>query len=230
MRVDIRVYGILDPAATPGADLPTLARLAAHGGVTLLQYRDKSADGRLFVERARGVLAALAGTNVPLLINDRVDVAIAVGAQGVHLGQDDILPKDARDILGPTKIIGRTLNNETDIRAMVQEPVDYGCVSGVFPTLHKDYPDPPMGIAGLARLALLSREIAPDIPVGAIAGITEVNAPQVIAAGADGVAVIGAIFNQSDPAGAARGLRAIVEEALFLRSREKGLGAPLPIG
>jgi thiamine-phosphate pyrophosphorylase len=229
MRADIRVYGILDPAATPCADLPMLARLAVRGGVTLLQYRDKSADGRLFVERARSILAALAGTSVPLLINDRIDVAIAVGAQGVHLGQDDILPRDAREMLGPTKIIGRTLNNEADVREMVHEPVDYGCVSGVFPTLHKNYPDPPMGIAGLARLALLSREIAPDIPVGAIAGITEVNAPQVIAAGADGVAVIGAIFNQLDPAGAARRLRDVVEEALSLRSREKGLGAPLPI-
>jgi thiamine-phosphate pyrophosphorylase len=227
MRVDIRVYGILDPAATPGADLPMLARLAAQGGVTLLQYRDKSADGRLFVERARGILAALAGTNVPLLINDRVDVAIAVGARGVHLGQDDILPRDAHEMLGPSKIIGRTLNNEADIRQMVGEPVDYACVSGVFPTLHKDYADPPMGIAGLARLALLSRDIAPDIPVGAIAGITEANAPQVIAAGADGVAVIGAIFNQLDPILAARRLRNVVEEALSRRSREKGLGAPL---
>src|SRR5271169_2926133 len=151
MRADIRVYGVLDPAATPGADLSSLARLAVEGGATLLQYRDKLADGRIFVERARAILAALAGCAVPLLINDRVDVALAAGAQGVHLGQDDILPKDARSILGMSAIIGRTLNNEADVRQMAGEPIDYGCVSAVFPTLHKDYADPPIGIEGLAR-------------------------------------------------------------------------------
>jgi thiamine-phosphate pyrophosphorylase len=221
MRADIRVYGVLDPAATPGADLASLARLAVRGGVTLLQYRDKSADGRVFVERTRAILAALAGSTVPLLINDRVDVAIASGAHGVHLGQDDILPRDAREMLDSSKIVGRTLNNEADIRQMAHEPVDYGCISGVFPTLHKDYADPPIGIEGLARLASLSREIAPGIPVGAIAGISEANASEVIAAGADGVAVIGAIFNQPDPIVATRRLRSLVEEALAKRARRE---------
>ena len=100
MTPDIRLYGILDPAATPEADLAILARLAAQGGATILQLRDKHSDGRAMVERARAILEALAGSGVALVINDRVDVALAAGAQGVHLGQSDINPEDARAMLG----------------------------------------------------------------------------------------------------------------------------------
>ncbi|SEC38871.1 thiamine-phosphate diphosphorylase [Rhizobiales bacterium GAS191] len=221
MSVDIRVYGILDPAATPGADLPTLAHLAAKGGATLLQYRDKHADGRLMVERARAILSALDGLGVPLLINDRVDVAMAAGAQGVHLGQSDILPADARAMLGSSAIIGRTITKESHIRAMASEPVDYGCIGGVFPTLNKDDAGTPIDVEGLARLAELAREITPSIPVGAIAGINEANAAQVIAAGAEGIAVIGAIFARPDPQAAAQALRRIVDGALAMRARRQ---------
>ena len=118
MAVDIRLYGILDPAATPGADLSSLARLAAKGGATILQYRDKLAEGRPMVERARSILEALSGTGVPLLINDRLDVALVSGAQGVHLGQADMSPRDARAQLGRAAIIGRTLTNEAHIAAL----------------------------------------------------------------------------------------------------------------
>ncbi|MFI5011061.1 MAG: thiamine phosphate synthase [Hyphomicrobiales bacterium] len=221
MAVDIRLYGILDPAATPDADLASLALVAAKGGATLLQYRDKLADGRLMVERARAILAALAGSGVPLLINDRVDVALAAGAQGVHLGQTDILPRDARPMLGPSAIIGRTLANEDHIGVMAGEPVDYGCIGGVFPTRNKDNADPPIGLDGLARLAALAHDKAPLIPVGAIAGITEANTAQVIGAGADGIAVIGAIFGRPDPLAATRALRRIVDGALGLRARKE---------
>ena len=219
MSVDIRVYGILDPAATPGADLAALARLAAHGGATLLQYRDKHADGRLMVERSRAILSALEGLGVPLLVNDRVDVAIAAGAQGVHLGQSDILPTDARAMLGGSAIIGRTITKDGHIRAMADEPVDYGCIGGVFPTVNKDHAEKPIGVEGLARLAAVAREITPQIPVGAIAGINETNAAEVIAAGATGIAVIGAIFSRPDPQVAAQKLRAIVDAALAARTR-----------
>jgi thiamine-phosphate pyrophosphorylase len=221
VTVDIRLYGILDPAATPGADLASLAHLAAKGGATILQYRDKLADGRVMVEHARAILAALKGTGVPLLINDRVDVALVAGAQGVHLGQTDILPRDARDLLGPSAIIGRTLSKEAHIRAMVNEPVDYACVGGVFATRNKDNADPPIGLDGLAHLVGLARDAARSLPVGAIAGITETNAAQVIAAGADGIAVIGAIFVRPDPFAAAQMLRRIVDGALAMRARKE---------
>lgn len=221
MSLDIRLYGILDPAATPGADLADLARLAAQGGATLLQYRDKRADGRLMVERTRAILAALAGSGVPLLVNDRVDVALAAGAQGVHLGQSDMLPADARAMLGSAAIIGRSLGNEADIRAMAAEPVDYGCIGAVFATRNKDDAEAPIGLEGLARLAALVRGAAPAIPVGAIAGIDQENAAQVIAAGAAGIAVIGAIFAQPSPLAAAQALRRIVDDALARRAGER---------
>ena len=231
MTLDIRLYGILDPAATPGADLASLAALAAKGGATILQYRDKHADGRIMVERARAILAALDGTGVPLLINDRVDVALVADAQGVHLGQTDILPRDARALLGPDAIIGRTLTSEAHIRAMAKEPIDYGCIGGVFATSNKENARAPIGIEGLARLlgiarllglALsgLARDATPALPLGAIAGITEANAAQVIATGADGIAVIGAIFARPDPLAAARMLRHIVDGALLMRKQK----------
>jgi len=220
MGVDIRLYGILDPAATPGADLSSLARLAAKGGATILQYRDKLAEGRVMVERARTILDALSGTGVPLLINDRLDVALVSGAQGVHLGQADILPRDARAQLGRSAIIGRTLANEAHIATLADEPVDYGCIGGVFATGNKTNANPPIGIAGLKRLLGLARAAVPGLPLGAIAGINEANAAQVITAGADGIAVIGAIFVRPDPLAAAQGLRRVVDGALALRLRE----------
>jgi thiamine-phosphate pyrophosphorylase len=218
MPVDIRLYGILDPAATPGADLATLAHIAAKGGATLLQYRDKLSDGRHMVEQARAILAALSGMGVPLLINDRVDVALAARAQGVHLGQTDILPRDARELLGKSAIIGRTLSKEAHIRAAANEPVDYGCIGGVFATRNKDNVDPPIGLDGLARLIGIARGAVPSLPVCAIAGITEGNAAKVIAAGADGIAVIGAMFVRPDPLAATQGLRRIVDGALAMRA------------
>lgn len=220
MAVDIRLYGILDPAATPGADLASLARLAARGGVTILQYRDKLAEGRVMVEQARAIRDALSGTGVPLLINDRLDVALVAGAQGVHLGQADILPRDARAQLGSSAIIGRTLTKEAHIAALAKEPVDYGCIGGVFATGNKTNANPPIGIPGLKHLSRIAREAAPGLPLGAIAGITEANAAQVITAGADGIAVIGAIFVRPDPLAAAQTLRRIVDGALQLRARE----------
>jgi thiamine-phosphate pyrophosphorylase len=221
MKSDIRLYGILDPAATPGADLAAFAHFAAKGGATILQLRDKLSDGRAMVERARAIIAKLSGTGVPLLINDRVDVAIAAGAQGVHLGQTDIEPKDARAMLGEDAIIGRTLTNETHIEAMRGEPVDYGVIGGVFPTRNKDDAGEPIGVDGLARLIELARSLKVTMPIGAIAGITETNAAQVIGAGADGIAVIGAIFSRPDPQSAAQGLRRIVDGALTMRASKK---------
>ena len=107
--LDISLYGILDPARSKGRPLPDLAAAAARGCATLLQYRDKSSDTRTMVEGSHDILEALEDFDVPLLINDRVDVAMAVGAHGVHLGQTDMLTEDARDLLGDEAIIGLTI-------------------------------------------------------------------------------------------------------------------------
>lgn len=211
--VDLRLYGIVDPERTQGRPLPDLARAAAAGGCTLIQYRDKRGDGRSLVENARALKEALAGTGVPLLVNDRVDVALAAGADGVHLGQSDMHPSDARRLLGRQAIVGLTLKTAAQADELFRLPVDYACIGGVFATTSKDSPDPPIGLDGLARVAFRAR-LAASVPVGAIAGIDNSNAGAVIAAGADGVAVISALFLADDPAAQARRLRAIVDAAL----------------
>ena len=129
--VDLRLYGIIDPERTGGRELVHLVREAVAGGATLIQYRDKRAAGRLLVERARALKATLAGTGVPLLVNDRVDVALAAEADGVHLGQDDMQPVVARRILGPRAIIGLTIKTAEQAEAAAALPIDYTCVGGI---------------------------------------------------------------------------------------------------
>jgi thiamine-phosphate pyrophosphorylase len=152
------------------------------------------------------------------LINDHIDVALAAQADGVHLGREDLDPRAARQLLGPDAIIGATVRADFDVAALAPGIVDYVCIGGVFATASKDNPDPPIGLSGLSRLARLTRERVPGIPVGAIAGITERNAADVIGAGADGIAVVSAITVAPDPREAARDLRAIVDNAKVLRS------------
>jgi thiamine-phosphate pyrophosphorylase len=214
--VDLRLYAIIDPERTRGRSLVDLVRTAVAGGATLIQYRDKRADGRLLVDRARALKTALAGTGVRLLVNDRVDVALAAGTDGVHLGQDDIHPADARRVLGPGAIIGLTLKTADQADAIVALPVDYSCVGGVFATLSKHNPELPIGLDGLARVVQRARR-AKHAPVAAIAGIDASNAQAMIEAGADGIAVISALFMADDPEAEARRLRALVDRALVER-------------
>jgi thiamine-phosphate diphosphorylase len=214
--VDLRLYGIIDPVWTGGRPLVDLANAAVTGGCTLIQYRDKSDDVRKMVESARALKSALAKTGVPLLINDRVDVAIASGADGVHLGQTDMHPADARRLLGPSAIIGLTVKTPGQADETFRLPVDYTCIGGIFTTGSKVNEDAPVGLEGLSRIAFRAR-LASGAPVGAIAGITVANAASVIAAGADGVAVISALFMAEDVAGETRRLRTIVDQALEQR-------------
>ncbi|RDJ19624.1 thiamine phosphate synthase [Bosea caraganae] len=216
MKVDIRVYGLVDPQIAAGRSLADLARAAAEGGATLIQLRAKEQSTREMVREAKAIHEALRGTNVPLLINDRVDVALASGAEGVHLGADDMELIDARRLLGPDAIIGATLKNAGELPYLTSAPIDYACIGGVFGTVHKDNPDAPLGLAGLTALRREAARVLGSLPVGAIAGINAANTASVIAAGADGVAVIGALFAGADARAAARELRAIVDAALAL--------------
>ena len=219
MKVDLRLYALVDPERAGGRALPELARLVAQGGATLVQLRDKHGDTRSMVERARAIQAALAPFNVPLLINDRIDVALAAGAAGVHVGQDDMAAADARRLLGRDAIIGLSVKTVAQAEAAPVELLDYAAIGGVFATSSKDNPDPPIGAAGLARIAGAFRGRAPDFPLCAIAGIDASNAAETIAAGADGVAVISALSLAPDPQAAARTLRATVDAALAQRRR-----------
>jgi thiamine-phosphate pyrophosphorylase len=218
-RVDLRLYALVDPARAGGHDLPELARSLAEGGATLLQLRDKHGSTRQMVERARAIKAALAASGVPFLINDRVDVALAAGADGVHVGQDDMAAADARRLLGRQAIIGLSIKTMAQVEAAPIALLDYVCIGGVFATSSKDNPDPPVGLAGFAGMAAAVRARAAELPVGAIAGIDESNAGDTIAAGADGVAVISALSSTADPRAAARRLRAIIDAAMNERGR-----------
>ncbi|HEX5778736.1 MAG TPA: thiamine phosphate synthase [Xanthobacteraceae bacterium] len=219
MRVDLSLYVLVDPAQSRGRPLGEIAAAAARGGATLIQLRDKTGTTRELVDAARAIKSALSGSGVPLLINDRVDVALAADADGVHLGREDMEPRAARALLGAQAIIGITVRGEGDIAALVPEVSDYVCIGGVFATSSKNNPDAPVGVEGFARLARLSRAKAPAQPVGAIAGINERNAAEVIGAGADGIAIVSAVTSAADPEGAARRLRGIVDAARAGRGR-----------
>ena len=217
MRPDLRVYALVDPQHAGGRDLAALARELADGGATLVQLRDKTSSTRLMIETARAIRVALAGTQVPLIVNDRIDVALAAEAAGVHVGWDDMPVADARRLLGPGAIIGLSIKTPEQAQAAPLELLNYVCIGGVFATQSKNNPDPPVGTEGFRRLAAIVRARAPDMPVGAIAGIDERNAAAVMAAGADGIAVISALSLAPEPKRAAATLRGIVQTAIRQR-------------
>jgi thiamine-phosphate pyrophosphorylase len=219
MRIDLRLYALVDPERAVGRDLAVLARLVAQGGATLVQLRDKRGDTRAMVARARAIKAALAPLNVPLLINDRIDVALAAGAAGAHVGQDDMAVEDARRLLGPDVLLGLSVKTVEQAEAAPINLLDYVGIGGVFATSSKDNPSPPIGPDGLARIVAVFRRRAPTFPLCAIAGIDRSNAGEAIAAGADGVAVISALSLKDDPRAAARDLRDVVERALAQQAR-----------
>jgi len=215
--LDLRLYAIVDPQRAGGYDLVDLACRVASGGATLVQLRDKRGEIRTMIEAARAIKRALAPLAVPFIVNDRVDVALASGADGLHVGPDDITAADARALLGPDAIIGLSVKSVEAAEAAPVELIDYAGVGGVYATLSKEQKSAPIGTEGFARIAAALRRRAPALPVCGIAGIDAGNAAAVIAAGADGVAVISALALASDPAAAARGLRAIVDAILAKR-------------
>ena len=156
---------------------------------------------------------------VPLLINDRVDVALAAQADGVHIGQDDMAAEDARLLLGRTAIIGLSIRTLAHVQAAPLDVLDYVAVGGIYGTTSKDTAAEPIGVAGLRDIVRAVRARDPEFPICAIAGINQSNAADVIAAGADGVAVISALSLAADPGTAARTLRGVVEAALAKRPR-----------
>jgi thiamine-phosphate pyrophosphorylase len=217
MKVDLRLNAIVDPERANGRSLVELTRLVVAGGATLIQLRDKHGATRQMIETARAIKAALAGTGVPLVVNDRVDVALVAEADGVHVGQDDMRVEDARRLLGPGAIIGLSIKSVALANAAPIEQLDYVGVGGVYATTSKDNPDPPIGTAGLRDVVAAFRARQRDLPICGIAGIDAGNAAPVIAAGADGVAVISALSMQADPQAAARDLRGVVDAALKAR-------------
>ena len=207
--IDYSLYLVTDRALARGRSTAALVREAVAGGATCVQVREKNGGTREFLEEARAVQAALRGTGVPLIVNDRVDVALAIGADGVHLGQQDMPIAEARR-LGPAEwIIGVSAECVEDAIRAEREGADYVGVSPVFATPTKTDTALPLGLEGLRQM-----RAAVKIPLVAIGGIHAGNAREVIRAGADGLAVVSAIVSADSPREAARQLRREIKEAL----------------
>jgi thiamine-phosphate pyrophosphorylase len=217
MRLDLRLNAIVDPERAGGYAIADLAARCTRGGATLVQLRNKHSETRALIEEARAIKQALAPFAVPFVVNDRVDVAMASGADGVHLGRDDMAVEDARRLLGPNAIIGLSIKSVAEAEAARLDLVDYVGSGGVYATSSKQQKNAPIGPAGLARVVAALRRRAPVLPVCGIAGIDPSNAAEVIAAGADGVAVISALSLVPSPETAARQLRDIVDGVLAKR-------------
>jgi thiamine-phosphate pyrophosphorylase len=209
--LDLRLYLVTDRGlAGPRGVIDTVAAAVA-GGVTLVQVRSPGATGRSFVEEARALKALLTPLGVALLVNDRVDVALAVDADGVHVGQSDIDAVTVRAMLGPRKIIGLSVGSPAEWQAAQHHlaAVDYIGAGPVFATTTKTDAGAAIGCDGLASVVTLS-----PLPVVAIGGIGAGNAAAVMSAGPQGIAVVSAVMAAVDPARAARDLRTIVDQAL----------------
>lgn len=206
--IDWSLYLVTDSGLSRGRPMRGLVEAAIAGGVTVVQYREKSAPTRRMVEEA-GELRALCRTHgVPFIVNDRVDVALAVDADGVHVGQDDLPAPLARRLIGPRRLLGVSAENLGQATAAEREGADYVGASPLFATPTKPDAAPPMGLAGLRALAAAVR-----VPVVAIGGLNEANVAAAIEAGARGVAVVSALMAAEEVEAAARALRAAVERA-----------------
>lgn len=199
---DLTLYLVAGRDAVGGRPLEAVVEAAVRGGVTLVQLREKSmADGAL-IDLARRLKARLAPFGVPLIVNDRADVARAAGADGVHLGVDDVAAAHAREILGPAGIVGVSAGTDAEAALIDPAQADYAGVGSVYPTATKPDAGPAIGLDGLRALR---RKI--PLPIVAIGGIGAGNAAEVMATGVAGIAVVSAICGAPDPQAAARALR-----------------------
>jgi thiamine-phosphate pyrophosphorylase len=207
---DLSVYLITDRGLCLGRDLIEVVGEAMAGGATMVQLREKHCGSREFVEVGRALKKLLAPAGVPLIVNDRVDVALAMDADGVHVGQSDIHPVDVRRLIGPDKILGLSIENEDHMRDAEGLPVDYYGVGPVYATSTKPDAPAPMGLDGFTRLRGMT-----SLPVVAIGGMDASNTAAAIAAGAQGVSVVSAICSADSPRDAARAIKQAVEQGLM---------------
>lgn len=200
--LDLSLYLIVSAADTGRTPMVETVLKAVDGGVTAVQLREKDTPTRDQIERARHLKALLAPRGVPLLVNDRVDVALAAKADGVHLGQDDMQPRDARHLLGESAIIGLSVGDEAEARTADPELVDYVGIGPAFATGTKADAGAAIGPEGVA--ALHARVGLPAVAVG---GIGQGNAAALRGTGIEGIAVVSAICGAEDPKAAAEALR-----------------------
>lgn len=216
MKVDfskVAVYLVTDPALSAGRDEETVIREAVRlGGVDLVQFRSKKLSKREYFEQAVQLAKVCRELGVPLLLNDHVDVATLVDCDGVHVGQSDLAPREVRRILGPDKTIGLSTHTVEQAIAAQESGADYINIGPVFATATKDTPVVPVGLEMVRAVAAITR-----LPLTTMGGIKHGNAADVVASGADRVAVVTAITQARDIAGSALELKGIVRNALSRR-------------
>lgn len=199
------VYPILDLAALAGRPVEAATAALLEGGARIVQVRGKDASDAALLEAVRRALAPARAAGASVVVNDRPDVALIAGADGVHVGQDDLPPRECRQLLGPAAIVGWSTHGLDQLRAAEGEPVDYLAVGPVFATATKRDAEPMVGLEMLREARARTRR-----PLVAIGGITAANAAAAVAAGADAVAVISALWTAPDVTEAVRLLRAAV--------------------
>jgi thiamine-phosphate pyrophosphorylase len=213
-RPDLSLVLVTDRTLAAGRSLEDVVRAAVRGGVTAVQLREKDCSTRQFLEIGRSVQEACRSLGVPFIVNDRADLALVLKADGIHIGQDDLPPRDARRLLGPDAVIGLSVETLEQALAAEAEDVDYLGISPIFATPTKPDTRGEWDLAGLSKLRRLTRR-----DLVAIGGINPENAGAVIEAGADGIAVVSAICAAADPERAARDLRKAVDGARTRGSR-----------
>ncbi len=200
--LDLSLYLVTDAALCRDYGLERTVEAAVRGGVSVVQLRDKQASDATMIEQARRLKTLLAGTGVPLIINDRLNVALESGADGLHVGQSDGAALDARKALGAAAIIGLSINTREQLDDAPLRALDYLGLGPVFATASKQDHAAPLGFDGLAELARASR-----LPTVAIGGLKAEHAEAAFAAGVNGLAVISAICGTPDPYRAARAFK-----------------------
>jgi thiamine-phosphate pyrophosphorylase len=214
MRLDL--YVITDEAIAGGRSHAEIARLACAGGADAIQLRDKTCGPEALCRIGREIRAITADAGALFIVNDHLDVALACGADGVHLGQGDLRVDAARHLAPRPFVIGVSVVNVREAIAAVEAGADYVAASPVFATRSKDDAGPGCGICGLREI-----RAAVAVPVVAIGGITRDNVAEVIAGGADSIAVISAVVSEPDIAAAAQDLRDRITAAKTIHRGEK---------
>ncbi|MBT32493.1 MAG: thiamine phosphate synthase [Thalassobius sp.] len=205
----LHLYLVTDDRFPKNRDFLSVIEQAVKGGVTMVQLREKKASNRDFIERAFALKALLQPLKIPLIINDKLEVARVVDADGIHVGQDDLPTDIAREVLGENKIIGLSVENLEQAKKANNLPIDYIGLSPVFSTNTKDDIASPLGLDGVKELMKISK-----FPSVAIGGIKPENARSVLTAGANGLAVVSYIMGAEEPATAASEFTTIINEHL----------------
>ncbi|QIK53713.1 thiamine phosphate synthase [Dysgonomonas sp. HDW5B] len=205
---DLSLYLVTDRSLSLGRSLQSVVFDAAEGGVTMVQLREKDCSTLEFYQQAMLLKECLRPYHIPLIINDRLDIALACDAEGLHIGQSDIPYDIARKLLGKDKIIGLSVECLQDAVDANELDVDYIGISPVFGTPTKTDTAPALGLEGIREIVKISRH-----PAVGIGGINQTNAADIIEAGADGISVVSAIMSASDPKQAAFQLMNIIQKS-----------------